>query len=162
MSKKLYLKLFMAIAPVLSISTIAVACTNLKTDEQIKRWTLETNFDKDINTYILGYMGFAVQDYGFEVAKLKTNKDSDGMNQSLKSALLDSYSYVLNNLNKFFETYEGKITYPASIKTKIDEITKLVNEIPITTSIEETDSHYQKTRSFFYEVRELANQIKLI
>ncbi|PAK21158.1 hypothetical protein CJJ23_03395 [Mycoplasmopsis agassizii] len=162
MKKKLYLNLSFATIETLAISAIAAACTNPKADEQIKRWTLEVNFDKDINTYILGYMGFAVQDYGFEVAKLKIEKHPDGMSQSLKSALLGSYGYILDNLNKFFETYEGKITYPSSIKTKMDQITKLVNEIPITTSIEETDAHYQKTIDIFHEVCELANQIKLI
>ncbi|WP_371246441.1 hypothetical protein ACA758_00245 [Mycoplasmopsis agassizii] len=154
MKKKLYIKL--------SIATITVACTNPTADKQIERWTLETNFERDINTDVTGYLGWAGVNYNVDVLEIQADENKDGMTQSVKSSLLKSYNSALKNINNFFDKYEGKITYPASIKTKIEEITKVVNDIPLTNVVKEVEAYYKNTYAMFKEVRELAHQIKLI
>ncbi|PAF54812.1 hypothetical protein [Mycoplasmopsis agassizii] len=162
MKKKLNLKLSITTISTLSIASIAVACTNPNADKQIERWTLETNFERDINTDVTGYLGWAGVNYNVDVLAIQVGENKDGMTQSVKSSLLKSYNSVLKNINNFFDKYEGKTTYPASIKTKIEEITKVVNDIPLTNVVQDVESYYKKTYAMFQEVRELAKQIKLI
>ncbi|PAK21159.1 hypothetical protein CJJ23_03400 [Mycoplasmopsis agassizii] len=160
--KRLYLKLSITVISTLSIGVIAVACNNQTADKQIERWTLETNFKNDINTDVTGYLGWAGVNYNVDVLAIQVGENKDGMTQSVKSSLLKSYNSILKNINNFFEEYEGKITYPVSIKNKIKEITKVVNDIPLTNVVKEVESYYKNTYAMFQEVRELANQIKLI
>ncbi|PAK21233.1 hypothetical protein CJJ23_03075 [Mycoplasmopsis agassizii] len=142
-----------------SVASIAVACSNPSVDRQIDKWSEELAYQNEWTTTMSGYVGSISENYNISIAELNSGETKKGVDDSLRSQIQTVYNLTLKKVNELLKKYQGKINIPNGLENKISELTKMINEIPLSNSYDEARTYFDKVYVVLQEFRTLAQQM---